>query len=729
MCSRSAARSLAALVLLVAPGISAQEPLSEEGALDDADALSDLSLSDLLEMQVVTGSGRAEERSLAAANVFVITREQIERWGHNSLAEVLRQVPGLYVVDDHVTPSVGVREVTGGYRGGTRIVKMMIDGFPVNFRPDLEAFLGPEFIPIDSIERIEVAKGPLSALYGANAFLATVNVITRKPSVDTTEVAARYRVVNGNSGWGASALASHSDGGKGILLAASTDYIDRSGLTLEKTYENQNTPAEVLAQRSQNDEARPQSAFGRADYHSEHAGKFTLEGGYQELDSGAEYLINSLMTHRSRVNLENRWFMLSWQAETESEFHARAYAGYSSGEAGPDYQLFLTSSTTSGYRPEFGYRALNALLELGYDVGEWLKIDAGIDIETREEDVLYYRQVLYRSDATRSPFDEIEQIAADEPRTQDYFQLGPYAQFHARPIAELPDFRVTGAARADFTTFGPVKYDAEPSYRGAIAYRFAPELTLKLIGGRAFQAPSGTLLFAHPGFGNSQNVVGSERLDNPRPLVPQVVSSTELVAASQIGHVVTLEGSVYYQNLEDVIRFNRVASTIVAKNSGREETAGAELYTQVNLGRVRPYASASASTRLSSEITRDLEGVTDTEGLPTAYPRFFGYAGVGLELLDEVLFSDVVVRWAGPRGASQAHYYLNDSTGYELPGYADLDVTLSTGPLALLSEDRRTRVSVSGMNLLDSGAVEPGYGSVDIPRARTTFFAQLRQEL
>src|SRR5688572_5694808 len=151
MRSRSAARSLAALVLLDSPGISAQEPFSEESALDDADALSDLSLSDLLEMQVVTGSGRAEERSLAAANVFVITRDQIERWGHNSLAEVLRQVPGLYVVDDHVTPSVGVREVTGGYRGGTRVVKIMIDGFPVNFRPDLEAFLGPEFIPIDSI--------------------------------------------------------------------------------------------------------------------------------------------------------------------------------------------------------------------------------------------------------------------------------------------------------------------------------------------------------------------------------------------------------------------------------------------------------------------------------------------------------------------------------------------------------------------------------------------------
>ena len=50
------------------------------------------------------------------------------------------------------------------------------------FRPLLSAFLGPEYIPMEAVERIEVAKGPLSALYGANAFIATVNVITRKGS-------------------------------------------------------------------------------------------------------------------------------------------------------------------------------------------------------------------------------------------------------------------------------------------------------------------------------------------------------------------------------------------------------------------------------------------------------------------------------------------------------------------------------------------------------------------
>src|SRR6185312_10744457 len=90
------------------------------------------------------------------------------------------------------------RGVSGGLRAGTRLVKIMINGTPVNFRPDLRAFIGPEYIPILAVERIEVVKGPLSALYGANAFLATVNVITREiPFGTTVEASAQAGVSNG----------------------------------------------------------------------------------------------------------------------------------------------------------------------------------------------------------------------------------------------------------------------------------------------------------------------------------------------------------------------------------------------------------------------------------------------------------------------------------------------------------------------------------------------------
>ena len=125
----------------------AEESLSsaeQRQATEELEELQGLSLEELLNMKVVTASGVAEDRSLAPASVFVVTREDIDRRGYHSLAEVLSAVPGIYVTDDLVTPALSVRGVSSGFRGGTRIVRIMIDGVQVSFRPDLTAFIGPE---------------------------------------------------------------------------------------------------------------------------------------------------------------------------------------------------------------------------------------------------------------------------------------------------------------------------------------------------------------------------------------------------------------------------------------------------------------------------------------------------------------------------------------------------------------------------------------------------------
>ncbi len=164
-------------------------------AADDATELDLFKMEEVWNAKVVTASRGVEEDSVsAAANVYVISREDITAHRWRSLSEMLSNVPGLYVIDDFAFSSVGVRGITGGPRAGSRIVKVMINGVEVSFRPDLTALLGPEFLPVEVIERVEVARGPLSALYGANAFLATVNVITRKVTDKTGKFVdlARY---------------------------------------------------------------------------------------------------------------------------------------------------------------------------------------------------------------------------------------------------------------------------------------------------------------------------------------------------------------------------------------------------------------------------------------------------------------------------------------------------------------------------------------------------------
>lgn len=692
----------------------------------DVQGLSELSLERLLDLPVVTASGKAEERSLAAANVFIVSRDTIDRRGYRSLGEILRHVPGLYLTYDYVNYSVGVREVTGGYRGGTRIVKIMVDGFPISFRPELEAFLGPEFIPVEAIERIEVAKGPLSALYGANAFLATVNVITREPEERKVEVAQRFTVVNGSPGTGTSAVATYAGLDTSFLLAASMDHIDRSGAQATSTYPVQRGSS-ALNRPSADDLAKPVSVFGRLDYHHDRVGDFRLELGRQELDAKSEYGLNSLVTHHSRVNVVNQWGVLSWK-KTVRALSLRAYVGASKGFPTEVYQLFLTDNLTQSYRPRAEYDALNALAEVSYEFAHWLQADVGADLEFTAEGVQYYTTRAH-SITNRPVFQENDLIGATTARTRDYRQLGAYVQLRSTPFANLPDLRLTGSARADWIDFGDLTYPLQTSFRGALAYRFSPRFAARLIGGRAFQTPSGVLLFAHPGFGNSQNVVGAERLNEPRPLTPQVVTSAELVTTAQISDFLSLEASAFYQELDDAIRFNRSSNIFFAKNSGSTTTAGGELIANLYFGRIRPYAAASTSTQVSAELTRDLRSLTSFSGSPSMYPRLFGYIGCDIDLIKSTLFLNAEFWWAGERGASQANYIENGARVYSLPPYKLLDMTLSTGRLAILDRDLGTRFSLAVRNALSEDHAEPGFAGVDIPQPRTSLTFQVRQEL
>src|SRR4051794_35808627 len=108
-----------------------------------------VSLEELLNISTVTASGgEVDERASAPANIVFIGRAEILQNGWQSVGEALQSVPGLSLIDRGTGPSRGVRGVTGGRGAGPRLVKVMINGVAVNFRPDQRAFLGPEYLPV-----------------------------------------------------------------------------------------------------------------------------------------------------------------------------------------------------------------------------------------------------------------------------------------------------------------------------------------------------------------------------------------------------------------------------------------------------------------------------------------------------------------------------------------------------------------------------------------------------
>jgi outer membrane receptor for ferrienterochelin and colicins len=147
------------------------------------DDLRGQTMENLVKMKVDSVYGAAkflQKAEDAAASITVVTGEEIQKYGYRTLADVLRGVRGFYVINDRNYSYVGVRGLSlpGDYNAR---VLFLLDGHRVNDNIFDGAYIGTEFpVDIDLIERIEIIRGPNSSGYGTGAFVAVINVITKR---------------------------------------------------------------------------------------------------------------------------------------------------------------------------------------------------------------------------------------------------------------------------------------------------------------------------------------------------------------------------------------------------------------------------------------------------------------------------------------------------------------------------------------------------------------------
>lgn len=176
---RSVSRTLFVSALLGLSGLSLPLAASAVDSALVADArtdLTELSLEELLDIDVTSVSLRPEPARHAAAAITVLTAEDLHRAGVQSIAEALRLVPGMNVARRNAnTYSISAR----GFQNGGDKLQVLVDGRSV-YTPLTSAVFWDvldTFIP--DIERIEVIRGPGATLWGANAVNGVVNIITR----------------------------------------------------------------------------------------------------------------------------------------------------------------------------------------------------------------------------------------------------------------------------------------------------------------------------------------------------------------------------------------------------------------------------------------------------------------------------------------------------------------------------------------------------------------------
>jgi len=193
-----------------------------EGEEDEGDGLSlDDELDLLADELVVEGAARHRQRlGESPSSVTVITREDIETSGATTIPDLMRLVPGMDVVV--VTPfNLGVTS-RSSWTYENNVYLVLIDGREINDELLGQTAYQAQPVCVEDIERIEVIRGPVGALYGANAFAGVVSITTRGIGA-VPRAALRMRA--GEFGqMGASAFGSGRIGDFGLLLSAGGEF-------------------------------------------------------------------------------------------------------------------------------------------------------------------------------------------------------------------------------------------------------------------------------------------------------------------------------------------------------------------------------------------------------------------------------------------------------------------------------------------------------------------------
>jgi iron complex outermembrane recepter protein len=227
----SIGKSFLSLLCLI---ILAIQPAVADESEDLLDELLEISFDELTQVEIVSASKKAETVFNSPLSASVLTRTEIQNAGCTSIMEALRLMPGMIVreqtngnYDIHIRGFGNVPANSMISSATNSISLVMVDGrYAYNY---LNGGTFWESLAIDlcDVERIELIRGPSTALYGPNAVSGVINIITRKPEAD-----GFYSVANVQAGNYGTAIGNGSIGFKSestaFILSGNYQQRDRS---------------------------------------------------------------------------------------------------------------------------------------------------------------------------------------------------------------------------------------------------------------------------------------------------------------------------------------------------------------------------------------------------------------------------------------------------------------------------------------------------------------------
>lgn len=182
-------RNLFFIVLLASSVFPQQDSLRPKYS----DDVSNFSLDSLLTIPVKSASKYWQDIMDAPASVSIITSQDIKDYGYKTIYDVLQNVRGFYLSNDRNYSYLGVRGFSRPTDYNDRIL-VLINGHRMNENVYGSVDFGNGNYPdLNTIEQIEIVRGPGSVLYGSNAMFAIINIIPKSgAAINSLNINADY---------------------------------------------------------------------------------------------------------------------------------------------------------------------------------------------------------------------------------------------------------------------------------------------------------------------------------------------------------------------------------------------------------------------------------------------------------------------------------------------------------------------------------------------------------
>lgn len=424
-------------------------------ATDEPSASATVLAASAAEEDVVVGAAKREQSlGTVASAVTVISADRLRRFGYRTIGEAVAGVAGAYLVDNRISYSIGIRGLGVPGDFNTRIL-VLVDGASINEAWGAYAGIGFDaIVGIDEIARIEVIRGPVSSVYGTNAFFGIINVVTRGAS----EAPRAWARATGQTINGVLMSAGFAAGGLDRQLRGAVHFGHRFG-------ESDLPRIDGVETQSDADGAR---AFT--------AGLVGSYGGSFAQVRAVRYARESPFAPYDALPVGPPYEKIDSQLLVEGG-HARSLGERVSGAARAYANLYQYADSAPPPAVE-GYRldTTGTAIVLGAEVrgraelvGDKLGVTAGIEAS---------------HDRTRSTAEEIGSPGAGIPDTPANFNVaGVYAELDGQP---LPWLGFTGGARFDYHS----RLEDRLSPRAALFVGKAERYGAKLLYAEGFRNPS-----------------------------------------------------------------------------------------------------------------------------------------------------------------------------------------------------------------------------------------------